>query len=112
MLAARPDRLCEVRPQPGVLRHTGAHFVDFSPFVQIHDFPEPQMEGEQVVEFMKELDAPALDERPSSISPDSSTLPAPSTAESRTVGGGADDHFLLFFTAADCRAAHRRSSSS
>ena len=63
VLAARPDRLHEVRPQPGVLRHTGAHFVDFSPFVQIHNIPVPQMEGEQVVEFMKELDAPALDEQ-------------------------------------------------
>ena len=42
VLAARPT-LVEVRPQPGVLRHTGAHIVDFSPFVQILDDPVPQM---------------------------------------------------------------------
>ena len=47
----------------GVLRHTGAHSVDLSPFMQIHDIPVPQMEGEQEVEFMKELDSPALDEQ-------------------------------------------------
>ena len=29
--------------------------------MQIHDVPVPQMRGEQVVEFMRELDAPALD---------------------------------------------------
>ena len=45
-----PTPLVEVRPQPGVLRHTGAHIVDFSPFVQILDDPVPQMGGEQVVE--------------------------------------------------------------
>ena len=46
VLAARPTPLVEVRPQPGVLRHTGAHIVDFSPFVQILDDPVPQMERE------------------------------------------------------------------
>ena len=45
VLAARPTPLVEVRPQPGVLRHTGAHIVDFSPFVQILDDPVPQMGG-------------------------------------------------------------------
>ena len=63
VLAARPTPLVEVRPLPGVLRHTGAHIVDFSPFVQILDDPVPQMEGDQVVEFMKKIDAPALDEQ-------------------------------------------------
>ena len=62
VLAARPTPLVEVRPQPGVLRHAGAHFVDFSPFVQILDDPVPQMRGEQVVEFMRKIDALALDE--------------------------------------------------
>ena len=62
VLAARPTPLVEVRPQPGVLRHTRAHIVDFSPFVQILDDPVPQMGGEQVVEFMRKIDAPALDE--------------------------------------------------
>ena len=47
----------------GVLRHTGAHIVDFSPFVQILDDPVPQMRGEQVVEFMRKLVAPAMDEQ-------------------------------------------------
>ena len=65
------------------------------------------------MDFFRELDAPALGRaghrRAQVLSPpDSSTLPASSTAESRTVGGGADDHILLFFTAADCRAAHRQ----
>ena len=63
VLAARPTPLVEVRPLPGVLRHTGAHIVNFSPFVQILDDPVPQMEREQVVEFMKKIDAPALDEQ-------------------------------------------------
>ena len=61
-LAARPTPLVEVRPQPGVLRHSGAHIVDFLPFVQILDDPVPQMGREQVVEFMRKIDAPALDE--------------------------------------------------
>ena len=60
---ARPTPLVEVRPQQGVLRHTGAHIVDFSPFVQILDDPVPQMGREQVFEFMRKLDAPALDEQ-------------------------------------------------
>ena len=57
VLAARPTPLVEVRPQPGVLRHTMADIVDFSPFVQILDDPVPQMGSEQVVEFA------ALDEQ-------------------------------------------------
>ena len=67
VLAARPTPLVEVRPQPGVLRHTGAHIVDFSPFVQILDDPVPQMRREQVVEFMRKLDAPALDEQVTAV---------------------------------------------
>ena len=47
VLATRPTPLVEVRPQPGVLRHTGAHIVDFSPFVQILDDPVPQMVEEE-----------------------------------------------------------------
>ena len=45
VFAARPTPLVEVRPQLGVLRHTVAHIVDFSPFVQILDDPVPQMGG-------------------------------------------------------------------
>ena len=63
VLAARPTPLVEVRPQLGVLRHSGAHIVDFSPFVQILDDPVPQMGEEHVVEFMRNLDARALDEQ-------------------------------------------------
>ena len=58
VLAARPTPLVEVRPQPGVLRHTGAHIVDFSPFVQILDDPVPQMGREK-----RKIVAPALDEQ-------------------------------------------------
>ena len=35
VLAAWPTPLVEVRPQPGVLRHTAAHIVDFVRFVQL-----------------------------------------------------------------------------
>ena len=45
VLAGGPTPLAEVRPQPGIQRHTVAHIVDFSPFVQILDDPVPQMGG-------------------------------------------------------------------
>ena len=57
VLAARPTPLVEVRPQPGVLRHTVAHFVDLSPFVQILDDLVP------VLDFLQKIDAPALVEQ-------------------------------------------------
>ena len=59
VLAARPTPLVEVRPQPGVLRHSAALFVDFSPFVQILDDPVPQL-GDRVVDLLRKIDAPAL----------------------------------------------------
>ena len=55
VLAARLTPPVEMRPQPGVLRHTAAHVVDILPFVQILDVPVPQL-GNQVVEFMQTLD--------------------------------------------------------
>ena len=117
VLAARPTPLVEVRPQPGVQRHTAEQVIETFVPVQVLDAPVPQMEGDQVVEFMRMLDAPALDELVIAVPkfylpPDSSTPATSSTAESRIVGGGADDHILLFFTAADFRAALRHSSSS
>ena len=63
VLAARRHPSLRCGHCRGVLRHTGAHIVDFSPFVQILDDPVPQKEGEQVVEFNKKIDAPALDEQ-------------------------------------------------
>ena len=62
VLAARPTPLVEVPPQPGVLRHTAAHIVDILPYVQILDVPVPQL-GDQVVELLQEIDAPALVEQ-------------------------------------------------
>ena len=47
--------LVEVRPLPGVQRHTALHIVDILPYVQILDVPMPQL-GNQVVEFMQKLD--------------------------------------------------------
>ena len=63
VLAARPTPLVEVRPQPGVQRHTAEQIIETFVPVQVFDAPVPQMEGEQVVEFMRKLDAPALDEQ-------------------------------------------------
>ena len=62
VLAARPTLLVEVGPQPGVLRHTAAHIVDILPYVQILDVLVPQL-GDQVVELLQEIDAPALVEQ-------------------------------------------------
>ena len=62
VLAARPTPLVEVRPLPGVLLHTAAHIEDVVPYVQILDVPVPQL-GDQVVEFLQKIDAPALDEQ-------------------------------------------------
>ena len=50
--AALSTPLVEVRPQPGVLRHTAAHIVDIVPYVQILDVPVPQL-GDQVVDLLR-----------------------------------------------------------
>ena len=55
MFAAPPTPLVEVRPQAGVQRHTAAHIVDISSYVQILDVLVPQL-GNQVVESMETLD--------------------------------------------------------
>ena len=55
VLAARRTPLVEVRPQPGVLRHTAAHVVDILPYVQILDVPVPQL-GNQMVDFTQTHD--------------------------------------------------------
>ena len=62
VLAARPTPLVEVRPQPGVQRHTAAHIEDIVPYVQILDVPVPQL-GDRVVDLLREIDAPALVEQ-------------------------------------------------
>ena len=38
-----PAAVLEPRPQPGVLRHTLEHVVEFCPYVPILDVPVPQM---------------------------------------------------------------------
>ena len=62
VLAARPTPPAEVRPLPGVQRHTAAHIEDIVPYVQILDVPVPQLE-DRVVDLLREIDAPALVEQ-------------------------------------------------
>ena len=45
VLAARPPPLAEVRPQPGVQRHTAEQIIETFVPVQILDAPVPQMGG-------------------------------------------------------------------
>ena len=54
VLAARPDRLYEVRPQERVLRHTVAQNVDVFTFPFL-DVLEPQ-KGNQLVEVLRKID--------------------------------------------------------
>ena len=61
VLAARPTHLGEMRPQPGVLRHSAEQFIETFVPVQVLDTPVPQL-GDQVVGLLQKIDAPALDE--------------------------------------------------
>ena len=64
VLAARPTPLVEVRPQPGVLRHTGRTSWISRPSCRSSMILCRRWGGGgQVVEFMRKLDAPALDEQ-------------------------------------------------
>ena len=54
VLAARPDRLCEVRPQERVLRRTVKQNVDVFKFPFL-DVLEPQ-KGNQLVEVLRKID--------------------------------------------------------
>ena len=58
VLAAWPTPLVEVRPQPGVLRHTAEQIIETFVPVQVLDTPVPQLE-DQVVELLQKIDAPA-----------------------------------------------------
>ena len=49
----RPDRIACVRPQERVHRHTAAHIVDVSPFVQVLDVPVPQTGNQLLEEVLK-----------------------------------------------------------
>ena len=55
VLAARPDRLYEVRPQPGVLRRTAKQNVDVFTYPLL-DVLMPQM-GDQLVEVLRKIDS-------------------------------------------------------
>ena len=46
VLAARPSPLVEVRPQPGVLRHSAEQFIETFVPVQVLDTPVPQLGAE------------------------------------------------------------------
>ena len=54
VLAARPDRLCEVRPKDRVLRRTVEQNVDAVTFPSL-DVREPEM-GNQLVEVLQKID--------------------------------------------------------
>ena len=54
VLAARPDRLLEVRPQPGVSRRTAKQNVDVFTYPLL-DMLVPQM-GDQLVEVLRKID--------------------------------------------------------
>ena len=58
VLAARPTPLVEVRPQPGVQRHTAEQIGDVAPVVPALGVPEPQMVL-QLVAVLKPVDSPA-----------------------------------------------------
>ena len=62
VLAARPTPLVEVRPQPGVLRHSAEQVIETFVPVQVLDAPVPQMGEVQVVEFMRKFVAPVVAE--------------------------------------------------
>ena len=117
----RPTPLAEVRPQPGVLRHTALHIVDILPYVQILDVPVPQMGG-QLVEFMQNLDTSILDEQVAAVPkifldriPQRSALRRTQKAE-QLVEGRRSSRFSprtgFSQVAARCRADLEQSSSS
>ena len=111
VLAARPTPLAEVRPLLGVLRHTAAHIVDIVPYVQIPRCACAAVGGPGG-------GIPAEDRRVGACragyrrAQDPAALCVPSSTQGRRVGGSAYDRTLFLFTAADCRADHRLSSSS
>ena len=62
VLAARPTPLVEVRPQLGVQRHSAEQVIETFVPVQVLDAEVPQVGEVQVVEFMREFDAPVVAE--------------------------------------------------
>ena len=84
----RPAALLEPRPQPGVQRHTLECAVEVCPFVQILNVLVPQV-GDLVLDFLQKIDAPALGE----------LVIVSSSAQGRTVGGSANDGFLVLAAA-------------
>ena len=113
----RPNLLLEPQgPQAGIQRHTMEHIADVVPMVQILDIPVLQGAdlaggGGEAPRFPHPRAGYRSAEDLAGQGPASSYggrfTPV---ADGGTVGGSADDHFLLY--AADCRADHGHSSSS
>ena len=104
VLAARPVPLVEVRPLPVAQRHAAAHVEDIVPYVQILDVPVPQL-GDRVVDLLRAGACRAGYRRAQDLSgPNPTAFCGLSSAEGRTVGGGAHDRVLLFSSTADCQA--------
>ena len=104
-------------PQEAVQRHTVEQLADIVPMVQVLD--APGLLGEVGVEdLLREIDAPALDELVIAV-PKISLVRAPRRWGDYLRPTQAADQLVelptiisFFFTAADCRAAHRHSGSS
>ena len=106
----RPTPLVEVRPQPGVLRHSAEQFIETIVPVQVLDTPVPQL-GDQVVGLLQKIDAPALDELVIAVpkisldrTPQRSVCRRPRRAEQLVEVPTIFFHFWV--TAAGCRADH------
>ena len=103
----RPDLLLEPQgPQAGIQRHTMEHIADVVPMVQILDIPVSQG-ADQLVEVGRHLDfliPEQVIEVPKISLDKAQRRRITSATDGGSVGGSADDHFLLF--AADCRADH------
>ena len=108
VLAARPTPLVEVRPQPGVQRHTAEQIIETFVPVQILDAPVPQMGGGTGGRILAELRRAGRCRAGYRSAEDlagqgSAAYGGPCTpaADGGTAGGCADDHHVLFF-AVDC----------
>ena len=114
VLAVRPTPIVEVRPQPGVLRHTAEQIIETFVPVQVLDTLVPQL-GSQVVELLQKIDAPALVEQV--IAVPKISLDRTRSALRVVVRGGQNSWWkchdrILFFFARACGAERRHSSWS
>ena len=108
----RPDRLYEVRTQERVQRRTVEQIVDNTLFLPTLDVPVPQMENQLVEASRCPHSRAGYRSAQNLLFPSISQAPcAFRGADGRTVGGSADDRFLLLVARA-CGAEPGHSSSS